>query len=158
MEDKTADVANDLAVPQKEHRLYRLGKTHRTMTTDNHVFHGSERGKFPDGTVVIKTYSRDTYDQKTVITEYEIVVYRDKNGRIMCGYFPMDSEKDEPVIESVPSTHVTPDMMVYLVFNRFFLDILDYRETARLLQKGCAYPVRPSRTGCRKVPGFSRVP
>ena len=137
MEDKTADVANNPTPPRKERRLYRLGKSNRTMTADNHVFHGSDRSKLPDGAVVIKTYSRYTYDQKTVITEHEheIVVYRDKDGKVMCGYFPMDSEKDEPIIESVPGTHAAPDLMAYLVFNRFFLDTPVYRETSRLLQE-----------------------
>ena len=137
MADKTTGVAGEPAALRKGHRLYRLGKTNRTMTADNHVFHGSDRNKLPDGAVVIKTYSRYTYDQKTVITEHEheIVVYRDKDGKVMCGYFPMDSEKDEPVIESVPGTHASPDMMAYLVFNRFFLDTPVYRETARLLQE-----------------------
>ena len=107
------------------------------MTADNHVYHKSDRSRLPEGAVVIKTYSRYTYDQKTVITEHEheIIVYRDKDGRVMCGYFPMDSEKDEPVIESVPGTHASPDMMAHLVFNRFFLDTPVYRETARLLQE-----------------------
>ena len=122
---------------QKESRLYRLGKTYRTMKADNHVYHRSDLGKLPEGAVVIKTYPRYTYDQKTVITEHEheIVVYRDKDGRAMCGYFPMDSEKDGPIIESVPGTHASPDLMAYLVFNRFFLDTPVYRETARLLQE-----------------------
>ena len=53
----------------------------------------------------------------------------------MCGYFPMDAEKGEPVIESVPGTHAAPDLMACLVFNRFFLDTPVYRETARLLQE-----------------------
>lgn len=123
--------------PQKECRLYRLGYTYRTMDADNHVFHKSDLGKLPEGSVVIRTYPRYTYDQKTVITEHahEIVVYRAKDGNVLCGYFPMDSEKDEPVIESVPGTHATPDMMAYLVFDRFFLDTPVYRETARLLQE-----------------------
>ena len=137
VEDKTTDITHGSAVPQKECRLYRLGKTNRTMTADNHVYHKSDWSKLPDGAVVIKTYSRYTYDQKTVITEHEreIVVYRDKDGNIMCGYFPMDSEKEEPVIESVPGTHASPDMLSYLVFNRFFLDTPVYRETRRLLEE-----------------------
>ena len=137
MKGEATDVAGESATPQKECRLYRLGKTYRTMAADNHVFHKSDLGKLPEGAVVIKTYPRYTYDQKTVITEHahEIVVYRDKDGRVMCGYFPMDGEKDEPVIESVPGTHASPDMMAYLVFNRFFLDTPVYRETARLLQE-----------------------
>ena len=67
------------AAPQKESRLYRLGKTYRTMDADNHVYHRSDLGKLPDGAIVIKTYPRYTYDQKTVITghAHEIVVYRE---------------------------------------------------------------------------------
>lgn len=137
VEDKTTDVAGGQAAPQKESRLYRLGKTYRTMDADNHVYHRSDLSKLPDGAVVIKTYPRYTYDQKTVITEHahEIVVYRDKDGKVMCGYFPMDTEKDGQIVESVPGTHAAPGLMAYLVFNRFFLDTPVYRETARLLQE-----------------------
>ena len=137
MADKTTDVSGAPVALQKESRLYRLGKTNRTMSADNHVYHKSDRSRLPEGAVVIKTYSRYTYDQKTVITEHEheIIVYRDKDGRVMCGYFPMDSEKDGPVIESVPGTHASPGMMAHLVFNRFFLDTPVYRETAQLLQE-----------------------
>ena len=129
------DAADEPAASEKECRLYRLGKTYRTMDADNHVYHRSDLGKLPEGAVVIRTYPRYMYDQKTVITEHahEIVVYRDKDGNVMCGYFPMDSEKDGPIIESVPGTHAAPDLMAYLVFNRFFLDTPVYRETARLL-------------------------
>ena len=137
VENRTTDVAGSQAAPQKESRLYRLGKTYRTMDADNHVYHRSDLGKLPEGAVVIKTYPRYTYDQKTVITEHahEIVVYRDKEGKVMCGYFPMDTEKGEPIVESVPGTHAAPGLMAYLVYNRFFLDIPVYRETARLLQE-----------------------
>lgn len=137
VETGTEETPGEPAVPQKECRLYRLGQTYRTMTADNHVFHKCDMGKLPDGAVVIRTYPRYTYDQKTVITEHvhEIIVYRDKDGKVMCGYFPTDAEKDGPIIESVPGTHATPDMMAHLVFNRFFLDTPVYRETARLLQE-----------------------
>lgn len=133
----TKDASGEPAARQKECRLYRLGKTYRTMDADNHVYHRSDLGKLPKGAVVIKTYPRYTYNQETVVTEheYEIVEYKDKEGRLMRGYFPMDGEKDEPVIESVPGTHAAPGMMAYLVFNRFFLDTPVYRETARLLQE-----------------------
>ena len=133
----TKDASDEPAAPQKECRLYRLGKTYRTMDADNRMYHRSDLCKLPEGAVVIRTYPRYTYDQKTVITEHahEIVVYRDKDGNVMCGYFPMDSEKDEPIIESVPGTHATPGMMAYLVFNRFILNTPVYRETARLLQE-----------------------
>ena len=94
------------------------------------MYHRSDLGKLPDGAVVIKTYPHYTYNQETIVTEheYEIVEYKDKDGRLMRGYFPMDSEKDEPIIESVPGTHAAPGLMAYLVFNRFFLDTPVYRK------------------------------
>ena len=133
----TSEADTPPAAPQKECRLYRLGKTNRTMTADNHVYHKSDRSKLPDGAVVIKTYSRYTYDQETVITEHEreIIVYRDKDGNVMSGYFPIDSEKEEPIVESVPGTHASPGLLAYLVFNRFFLDTPVYREARRLLEE-----------------------
>ena len=36
------------------------------MDADNHVFHKSDLGKLPEGSVVIRTYPRYTYDQKAV--------------------------------------------------------------------------------------------
>ena len=47
----------------------------------------------------------------------------------------MDSEKEEPVVESVPGTHASPGLLAYLVFNRFFLDTPVYREARRLLEE-----------------------
>jgi transposase len=137
VEKGTMDAADEPSSPQKESRLYRLGKTYRTMTADNRVLHRSDTGKLPEGATVIRTYPRYSYDQETTVTEheYEIVVYKDKDGNVLCGYFPMDSEKGEPIVESVPGTHAAPGLMAYLVFNRFFLDTPAYRETARLLQE-----------------------
>lgn len=137
VEKGTKGAAGEPAASPKECRLYRLGKTYRTMNADNHVYHKSDMGRLPEGATVIKTYSRYAYNQETIVTEheYEIVVYRDRDGKVSCGYFPMDAEKGEPVVESVPGTHAAPGLMAYLVFNRFFLDTPVYRETMRLLQE-----------------------
>lgn len=95
METGAEGIHGEPAVSQKECRLYRLGKIYRTMTADNHVFHKSDLGKLPDGAVVIRTYPRYTYDQKTVITEHahEIVVYRDKDGKVLCGTSPWTTRR-----------------------------------------------------------------
>ena len=131
--DATADAAS-LTSP-KECRLNRLGMTYRTMSADREVCHSSDRSKLPEGAVIIKTYQRYAYDQQTTITEhsYEIVVYKDKDGQIRSGYFPLD--ESEPIIESVPGTHASAELLSHLVFNRFFLDTPVYRETERLLQE-----------------------
>lgn len=90
--------------------------------------------RLPESATLIRTYSRYTYDQHALVTEheYEIVVYRDKDGNILCGYFPKEDEKKVPIIESVSGRMLPPGLMAYLVFNRFFLDTLVYRETLRL--------------------------
>lgn len=141
--DLDVDVKNDTAAAnppsatQKESRLNRIGMTYRTMNADNHVLHRSDKSKLPEGATFIRTFPRYAYNQETVVTEheYETVVFRDKDGNILCGYFPMDSEEGAPIIESVPGTHAAPGLMAYLVFNRFFLDTPVYRETKRLLQE-----------------------
>ena len=58
------------------------GMTYRTMDADNRICHRNYLGRLPDGATLIKTYSRYTYDQRTLVTEheYEIMVYRDKDG------------------------------------------------------------------------------
>lgn len=119
--EAAADTAHVSATSQKGSRLYRLGKTYRTMDADNRVFHRSDKNKLPDGATVIRTYSRYTYDQKNVVTEheYEVVVYRDKEGHVLCGYFPVDSEKESPIIESVPGTHAAPGLLALPCFQPF---------------------------------------
>lgn len=149
--DLDVDVKNDTAAAnppsatQKESRLNRIGMTYRTMNADNHVLHRSDMSKLPEGATFIKTFPRYAYNQETVVTghEYETVVFRDKEGNILCGYFPMDSEEGAPIIESVPGIHAAPGLMAYLVFNRFFLDTPVYMETKRLLQEKCVCPGRP---------------
>ena len=54
---------------------------------------------------------------------------------VICGYFPVATEKGEPIVASVPWTHAAHVLMAYLLSNRFFLDIPFYRDTARLLQE-----------------------
>jgi hypothetical protein len=145
VEKRAREAADGPAASKKESRLYRLGKTYRTMTTDNRVLHRSDTGKLPEGATVIKTYSRYAYNQETIVTEheYEIVVYKDRDGNVLCGYFPMDAEKGEPIVESVPGTHAAPGLMAYLVFNRFFLDTRCTGRPCAYFRKGCACQGRP---------------
>ena len=116
-------------------RLYRQGQKYRTMTADNHVEHLSDRSLLPEGAEFIKYFTKTTYDQVTIVTEhrYQMILYKDKDGKMQCGYFP--SNGTSPIIENVPGTHASPDFLSYLVFDRFFLDTPVYREKYRLLQE-----------------------
>ena len=49
--EAAADTAHVSATSQKGSRLYRLGKTYRTMAADNRVFHRSDKNKLPDGAI-----------------------------------------------------------------------------------------------------------
>ena len=62
-----------------------------------------------------------------------MIKYKDRDGKIKCVYFPANG--DSPIIETVPGTHATADLLAHLVFNRFFLDTPVYREKYRLMQE-----------------------
>jgi len=49
VEKRAREAADGPAASKKESRLYRLGKTYRTMTTDNRVLHRSDTGKLHRG-------------------------------------------------------------------------------------------------------------
>ena len=120
---------------EKEIRLYRQGKKYRTMKADNHVGHPSDRSLLPEGAEFIAFVSKYSYDQVTTVTEhcFQMIKYKDKDGKIKCGYFPANG--DTPIMETVPGTHATADLLAHLVFNRFFLDTPVYREKYRLMQE-----------------------
>lgn len=136
--EKTSDAnTRETAAEQKERelRLYRQGKTYKTMTADCHVDHPSDVSLLPEGAEFIKFIPRYAYDQVTTVTEhcFQMIRYKDRDGKIRCGYFPANGES--PVIESVPGTHATPEFLAHLVFNRFFLDTPIYREHYRLMEE-----------------------
>lgn len=120
---------------EKEIRLYRQGKKYRTMKADNHVGHPSDRSLLPEGAEFIAFVSKYSYDQVTTVTEhcFQMIKYKDKDGKIKCGYFPANG--DTPIIETVPGTHATAELLAHLVFNRFFLATPVYREKYRLMQE-----------------------
>lgn len=123
------------AQKEKEIRLYRQGKTYKTMKADNHVDHLSDRSLLPEGAEFIRFFSKYSYDQVTTVTEhcFQMITYKDKDGKIKSGYFPANG--DDPIIDTVPGTYATPELLAHLVFNRFFLDTPVYREKYRLMQE-----------------------
>lgn len=123
------------AQKEKETRLCRQGMTYQTMKADNHIDHLSDMSLLPEGAEFISFIPKYSYDQVTTVTEhcFQMIKYKDTDGKIKCGYFPSDG--NDPIIESVPGTHATPELLSYLVFNRFFLDTPIYREKYRLMQE-----------------------
>lgn len=76
----------------------RRQQTYRTMTVDNHVDHPGDIRQLLKGAVFISLVSKYSYDQETKITEhrYQLIKYKDTDGRIKCGYFSING--DDPII------------------------------------------------------------
>ena len=103
------------------------------MDASESVTHRSDESKLPSGSVVLGHDRKTTFDQECHIVKhvYDIIKYKTPDGKIHRGYFPAN---DEPVlIDEVPGTHASANLMAYTVFNRYVLDTPNYRERERFL-------------------------
>jgi len=115
----------------------RKGMKYQTMYADNRVVHESDRNFLPEGATIIKSVYESTYEQVSYIVQhdYEMIIYKDKNGKIHKGYFPKadaDGER-QAVIDRFPGTHASCSLLANLVFNKYHMNTPVYREMVRLL-------------------------
>ena len=118
--------------PQKSYEN-RKGLKYQTMNADRREIHESDRNLLPEGATYLWSEYKSSYDQVSYIVQhdYEIIVYKDKNGNMCCGYFP---KADEPsVIDCFPGTHASSSLLANLVFNKYHMNTPVYREMVRLL-------------------------
>jgi hypothetical protein len=111
----------------------RKGLKYQTMNADRREIHESDRNLLPEGATYLWSEYKSSYDQVSYIVQhdYEIIVYKDKNGKMCCGYFP---KADEPsVIDCFPGTHASSSLLANLVFNKYHMNTPVYREMVRLL-------------------------
>ena len=112
---------------------YRKGMKYQTMFADNRVLHESDVNLLPEGATIIKSVYESTYEQ--VSHDYEMIIYKDKDGNMHKGYFPkVNAESEnETVIDRFPGTHASCSLLANLVFNKYHMNTPVYREMVRLL-------------------------
>ena len=111
---------------------YRKGMKYQTMFADNRIVHESDRNLLPEGATYIRSEYKSSYDQISYIAQhdYEIIIYKDKNGDMQKGYFPKSEEPS--VIDQFPGTHASCSLLANLVFNKYHMNTPIYREMDRL--------------------------
>jgi len=116
---------------------YRKGMKYQTMYADNRIVHESDTNLLPEGATVIKSIYESTYEQVSYIVQhdYEMIIYKDKDGIMHKGYFPKVSAEteNETVIDRFPGTHASCSLLANLVFNKYHMNTPVYREMVRLL-------------------------
>jgi len=131
-----AEDAGSTEQPQKSFE-YRKGMKYQTMFADNRIVHESDRNLLPEGATYIRSEYKSSYDQISYIVQhdYEIIIYKDKNGDMQKGYFPKVSAEteNEAVIDRFPGTHASCSLLANLVFNKYHMNTPVYREMVRLL-------------------------
>ena len=115
----------------------RKGMKYQTMYADNRVLHESDVNLLPEGATVIKSVYESTYEQVSYIVQhdYEMIIYKDKDGIMRKGYFPKVNAgmENETVIDRFPGTHASCSLLANLVFNKYHMNTPVYREMVRLL-------------------------
>ena len=118
--------------PQKNYDN-RKGLKYHTMNADNRIIHESDVSLLPEGSTIIKSVFESTYEQVSYIVQhdYEMIIYKDKDGVMRKGYFPKTGESVE--IDRIPGTHASTSLLANLVFNKYHMNTPVYREMVRLL-------------------------
>ena len=133
----TADAAPEPAEQSQKSYENRIGLKYQTMNADNRIVHESDVNLLPEGATVIKSVYESTYEQVSYIVQhdYEMIIYKDKDGIMRKGYFPKVSaeSENETVIDRFPGTHASCSLLANLVFNKYHMNTPVYREMVRLL-------------------------
>ncbi len=131
-----AEETDSAEQPQKSFE-YRKGMKYQTMFADNRIVHESDANLLPKGATIIKSVYESTYEQVSYIVQhdYEMIIYKDKDGIMRKGYFPKVSaeSENETVIDRFPGTHASCSLLANLVFNKYHMNTPVYREMVRLL-------------------------
>lgn len=132
------------AQPEKKSRtqaqlradILRTGSSYRKMGASETICHDSDLNRLPEGAKVLKIVEQFAYEQVVSLIEhkYQLVTYKDADGRIKTGFFPTEGEIQ--YIDRVPGTKASSEMLANLIFNRFGISVPLYREWERLTDLG----------------------
>ena len=97
----------------KQDRPYRQGLSYKRMKADKSVCHDSDLCRLPKDAVVIKTLYKYSYEQVSYILEhkYQVVRYKQSDGKIMEGYFPKSGGPDQ--VDVVSGTHASAYFLIH---------------------------------------------
>ena len=133
----SADTDPESAEQAQKSYENRIGLKYQTMNADNRIVHESDVNLLPEGATIIKSVFESTYEQVSYIVQhdYEMIIYKDKDGIMRKGYFPKVSaeSENETVIDRFPGTHASCSLLANLVFNKYHMNTPVYREMVRLL-------------------------
>ena len=129
----SADTDPESAEQAQKSYENRIGLKYQTMNADNRIVHESDVNLLPEGATIIKSVFESTYEQVSYIVQhdYEMIIYKDKDGVMRKGYFPKAEESAE--IDRIPGTHASCSLLANLVFNKYHMNTPVYREMVRLL-------------------------
>ncbi|WP_028904626.1 IS66 family transposase [Prevotella sp. P6B4] len=129
----SSDADPESAEQTKKSYENRIGLKYQTMNADNRIVHESDVNLLPEGATIIKSVYESTYEQVSYIVQhdYEMIIYKDKDGIMRKGYFPKAEESAE--IDRIPGTHASCSLLANLVFNKYHMNTPVYREMVRLL-------------------------
>ena len=101
----SADTDPESAEQAQKSYENRIGLKYQTMNADNRIVHESDVNLLPEGATIIKSVFESTYEQVSYIVQhdYEMIIYKDKDGVMRKGYFPKAEESAE--IDRIPGTH-----------------------------------------------------
>lgn len=112
---------------------FRKGRKYNTMSAVEVVLHKSDVTLLPEGSIFLGMRIRRAYEQvlKIIQHEYQMVVYQDKDGKILETYLPVDGASD--YVDRFPGTHASASYMAHLGFSKYVMCTPFYREMNRIV-------------------------
>ena len=112
-------------------RPYRKGLVYNKSVVGTPIVHKSDYSLLPEGSVVISSSYKKIRNIVSHIEEhhFEVLKVKHADGRIENMYLPMKDDAQSCLYdEVVPGTHITANLLSYLIFNRYQMATPAHRE------------------------------
>lgn len=154
-EPGAGDVDPWVHVHYEKERPYRQGQSNNTMEAKEMIVHESDESALPEGWTVIRDFYRNVYEKITRIVGHSIhfLICKDETGKIKVVYQPKGKdgkrwvrdakdvkeaihevkygpvldEDGEPIVDCVPGTSATSEMLAQLTTDHYMNNIPFYR-------------------------------
>jgi hypothetical protein len=116
----------------------RTGRKYDTMTADEKVLHPADLSLIPEGCVYVFTKRFSTFEEEVKYVEhiYELVCYRDANGKLYTEYLPKkDDPNYRPYIDRFPNTHASANLLANIVYNKYVMEVPYYRAMLQVVEQ-----------------------